>query len=233
MSDSLKDVEDLSLRFSVELGDFNKSNIDQLMDATTRQKELIDAIAKSRISSNSKASGATFSPGRRQRLFVIATDCYGANGDFAPSLQPVITTVMKAASSLSLGVGRIGLVLVTGSTLAETVEALKRSQVNVEELDALACRSGSEMYYPWMDLVSDADYESHIEYRWPGETLRSAAARLARAEGAAEDDIHECAGATSNRCYSYDVKPGSKVSTLIVMLCIQSHLVIPINNLKQ
>ncbi|XP_024031594.1 probable sucrose-phosphate synthase 4 isoform X1 [Morus notabilis] len=211
MSDSLKDVEDLSLRFSVELGDFNKSNIDQLMDATTRQKELIDAITKSRISSNSKASGATFSPGRRQRLFVIATDCYGANGDFAPSLQPVITTVMKAASSLSLGVGRIGLVLVTGSTLAETVEALKRSQVNVEELDALACRSGSEMYYPWMDLVSDADYESHIEYRWPGETLRSAVARLARAEGAAEDDIHECAGATSNRCYSYDVKPGSKI----------------------
>ncbi|GMN56471.1 hypothetical protein TIFTF001_025587 [Ficus carica] len=211
MSDSLKDVEDLSLRFSMELGDLNKSNIDQLMDPTTRQKELIDAITRCRVSSNAKVSGATYSPGRRQRIFVIAADCYSASGDFAPSLQQVVTNVIKAASSVSLGVGRIGLVLVTGSTLGETMEALRRCQVNLEELDALVCRSGSEMYYPWMDLVSDADYESHIEYRWPGENVRSMVARLARVEGAAENDIHEYTGATSNRCYSYNIKPGSKI----------------------
>lgn len=214
LSDSLKDVEDLSLRFSVD-GDV-KSNAGEL-DAATRQRELIEAITR-KASSNGNAA-ANYFPGRRQRLFVIATDCYDSNGDFTETFKAIITNVMKAAS-LALGVGRVGFVLLTGSSLQETVEALKRYQVNIEDLDALACRSGSEIYYPWRDLVLDADYESHIEYRWPGENVRSMVTRLARAEGAAEDDIEEF-GASSTRCYSYTVKPGAKVR--IIIFSIETH----------
>lgn len=211
LSDSLKDVQDLSLRFSVEAtADLSNIPADQL-DAATRQKELIEAITRSRNKaiSNGKA-GAAYCPGRRQRLFVIATDCYNeGNGDFAESLlQPIMRNVTKAAG---LG-GRTGFVLVTGSSLGETVEALKRSQVNVQELDALVCSSGSELYYPWMDLVADADYESHIEYRWGGENVRPMVTRLARDEGADEDDIQDYAGGSNTRCYSYNLKPGAKVS---------------------
>lgn len=208
MSDSLKDVEDLSLRFSVD-GDF-KSNAGEL-DAATRQRELIEAITR-KASSNGSAA-ANYCPGRRQRLFVIATDCYDSNGDWSETFQTLLTDVIKSAS-LGSGVGRIGFVLLTGSSLQEITEALKRCQVNIEDFDALACRSGSEMYYPWKDLVLDADYESHIEYRWPGENVRSMVTRLARIEGSAEDDIQEYAGASSTRCYSYSVKFGAEVRIL-------------------
>lgn len=204
MSDSLKDVEDLSLRFSVDL-EF-KSSSDHLDAAATRQKELVEAITRSRMASSNGSAGAAYSPGRRQRLFVIATDCY-ADRDFAPTLRSIIANVMEVASSL-LGVG---FALLTGSTLEETLEALKRCQVNVEDFDALICRSGTEMYYPWVDLVSDADYASHIEYRWPGENVRSMVTRLAKAEGAPEGEIIEYAGQSSNRCYSYNLKHGAKV----------------------
>ncbi|KAL5571755.1 hypothetical protein UlMin_021352 [Ulmus minor] len=218
MSDSLRDVEDLSLRFSVEAsGDF-KSNLNingEIVDPATRQKELVDAITRSKsrlASSKGNAAASSYSPGRRQRLFVIASDCYDSNGNHSETFNQIITNAIKAANlNSSLGGGRTGFVLLTGSTLRETTEALKRSQMNVEDFDALVCRSGSELYYPWRDLVADADYESHIEYRWPGENVRSIITRLARAEGAVEDDVEEYTGETSTRCHSYTLKQEAKI----------------------
>lgn len=208
MSDSLKDVEDLSLRFSVD-GDF-KHNSEH--DAATRQRELIEAITRM-ASSNSNAA-VTYCPGRRQRLFVIAVDCYDQNGHDTQTFQEIIMSVKKAAS-LGFGQGRVGFVLLTGSSLQETVKAFKGCQVSIEEFDALVCKSGSEMYYPWRDLAADADFETHIEYRWPGENVRSMVPRLAILEGGTEDDITEYAGSSSSRCYSYNVKPGAKVRNLL------------------
>ncbi|TYH18394.1 hypothetical protein ES288_A05G267300v1 [Gossypium darwinii] len=80
----------------------------------------------------------------------------------------------------------------------------------LEDFDALVCNSGSEMYYPWKDMVADTDYEAHMAYRWPGENVRSMAMRLARTEDGAEDDITEYVAACSSRCYSYSIKPGAK-----------------------
>ncbi|KAL6219247.1 hypothetical protein ACLB2K_012453 [Fragaria x ananassa] len=203
MSDSLKDVDDLSLRFSVD-GDF-KHNSEH--DAATRQRELIEAIT--RMTSSNSTAAATYCPGRRQRLFVIAVDCYDQNGNGTQTFQEIISSVKKAAS-LGFGQGRVGFVLLTGSSLQETVKAFKGCQVSIEEFDALVCKSGSEMYYPWRDLAADADFETHIEYRWPGENVRSMVPRLAILEGGAEDDITEYGGSSSSRCYSYNVKPGAK-----------------------
>lgn len=204
MSDSLKDVEDLSLRFSIE-GDF-KLNAE--LDAATRQKKLIEAITL-RATSYGSAS-VTYSPGRRQMLFVIAIDCYNFNGDSTYTFQEIIKNVMKAAG-LILGLGRIGFVLVTGSSLKETMEALRCCPVNIGDFDAIICNSGSEMFYPWRDMVADLEYEAHVEYRWPGENVRSMVVRLARAEDGAEDDITEYVKACGSRCYSYSIKPGAKV----------------------
>ncbi|GAV72021.1 Glycos_transf_1 domain-containing protein/S6PP domain-containing protein/Glyco_trans_4_4 domain-containing protein [Cephalotus follicularis] len=203
MSDSLKDVDDLSLRFSIE-GDF-KLNGD--IDAATRQKKLIEAITQK--ASPSGNANVTFSPGRRQMLFVIAADCYNNCGDDTGTFQGIIKNVMKAAG-LSFGLGRIGFVIVTGSSLQETMEAMKTCPVNIEDFDAIVCNSGSEMYHPWRDTVADVDYEAHVEYRWPGENVRFMAKRLARAEDGVEDDIVEYEGGCSSRCHSYSVKPGAK-----------------------
>ncbi|OMO51515.1 Glycosyl transferase, family 1 [Corchorus capsularis] len=206
MSDSLRDV-DISLRFSIE-GDIK---LNGEMDAATRQKKLIEAITQM-ASSNSNTS-ITYSPGRRQMLFVIAADCYDNNGEITETFQEIIKNVMKAAG-LSIGLGKVGFVLVTGSSLRETMQALSCCPVNIEDFDALICNSGSEMYYPWRDMVADMDYEAHMEYRWPGENVRSMAMRLARTEDGAEDDITEYLAACSSRCYSYSIKPGAKTRRL-------------------
>ncbi|KAE8022223.1 hypothetical protein FH972_008040 [Carpinus fangiana] len=203
MSDSLKDVEDVSLRFSIE-GDVK---INGEPDAATRQKQLIEAIT--RMASSNGKPGVNYCPGRRQWLFVIAVDCYNSTGDCTETFQAIIKNVMQAARS-GLGLGRIGFVLLTGLTLQETIEALKGCQVNIEDFDALVCKSGSEMYYPWRDMVADVDYETHVEYRWPGENVKSIVTRLARIESEAEDDIVEYVDACSSRCYSYNVRPGAK-----------------------
>ncbi|KAJ0025109.1 hypothetical protein Pint_07216 [Pistacia integerrima] len=203
MSDSLKDVEDLSLKFSIE-GDFK---LNGELDATTRQRKLIEAITQ-KASFNGSAS-VTHSPGRRQMLFVIATDCYDSNGNITEKFQTTIKNVMKAAG-LSIGLGKVGFILITGSSLRETMEAIKSCPVNIEDFDAIICNSGSELYYPWKDMVADLDYEAHVEYKWPGENVRSMVIRLARTEDGVEDDIAEYVDACSSRCYSYSIKPGAK-----------------------
>lgn len=207
LSDSLRDVEDFSLRFSME-GDL-KLNAE--LDAVTRQKNLIEAITQ-KASFNGNAS-VTHSPGRRQMLFVIAADCYDSDGNTTETFQAIIKNVMKAAG-LSLGLGRVGFILVTGSSLGETMEAIRRCTVNIEDFDAIVCNSGSELYFPWRDMVADGDYEAHVEYRWPGENVRSVVPRVARAEDGAEDDIVGFVDASSSRCQSYSIKPGAEVRYL-------------------
>ncbi|KAL5843163.1 hypothetical protein ACOSQ4_009121 [Xanthoceras sorbifolium] len=203
MSDSLKDVEDLSLRFSMD-GDFK---LNGELDAATRQKKLIEALTQK--ASFNRTTSVNYSPGRRQMLFVIAVDCYNSNGDTTENFQEVIKNVMKAAG-LSLGLGKVGFILATGLSLRETMEALRCCPLNIEDFDALICNSGSEIYYPWRDMVADADYGAHVEYRWPGENVRSMVPRLARVEDGAEDDISEYVDACNPRCYSYNIKPGAK-----------------------
>ena len=209
MSDSLRGVEDLSLKVSVD-GDFK---LNGELDAATRQKKLIETLT--RIASSNGSSSVSYHPGRRQGLFVIAADCYDGNGDCTERLPAVVKNVMKSTSS---GSGQIGFVLLTGLSLQEIIEKLTRYQVNLEEIDALVCNSGSEIYYPWKDLEADLEYEAHVEYRWPGENVRSIVMRLARGEGGAEDDIVEYTGLCSSRCYSYTVKPGAKVRMLLPFL---------------
>lgn len=219
MSDSLKDVEDLSLRFSIE-GD---PKLNGELDATTRQKKLIEAITQA--ASFNGNTNVTYSPGRRQMLFVIAVDCYDCNGKSTETFQEIIKNVMKAAGSC-LGLGRIGFVLSTGSSLQETMEALRYCPVNIEDFDAIICNSGSEMYCPWRDMVADLDYEAHVGYRWPGENVRSMAIRLAKVEDGAEDDVLEYVQASGSRSYSYIIKPGAKVRDL---LCLENFLLMGSN----
>ncbi|TYH72730.1 hypothetical protein ES332_D05G275200v1 [Gossypium tomentosum] len=203
MSDSLRDMEDISLRFSIE-GDIK---LNGEIDAAARQNKIVEAFT--RMASLNSNTGIVYGPGRRQMLFVIAADCYDSNGETTETFQAMIMNVMKDAG-LCFGLGNIGFVLLTGSSFRETMQALSCCPVNIEDFDALVCNSGSEMYYPWKDMVADTDYEAHVAYRWPGENVRSMAMRLARTEDGAEDDITEYVAACSSRCYSYSIKPGAK-----------------------
>ncbi|KAI3989409.1 hypothetical protein MKX01_032511, partial [Papaver californicum] len=189
MSDSLRDVEDLSLRFSID-GDLKINNC-ELVDAATRQKEIIDALIKRRHGTDQQIPGVSYSPGRRQRLCVIAVDCYNEDGTASENFSKIIKMVTTVS-----GTGLAGMVISTGSTLAKTIEALKTCQVEPSDFDALICSSGSEMYYPWRDL--------------PGDNVRSTIIRLAREDGASEDDVTEYDAASNSRSHAYLVKSGAK-----------------------
>ncbi|KAL6318072.1 hypothetical protein AAG906_035217 [Vitis piasezkii] len=157
MSDSLRDLEDFSLKFYVD-GDFKL---------------------------NGKPVGHAnhYHSGRRQGLFVITTDFYDSNGDCTERLPIIIKNVMKSTSS---------------------------------EIDALVCNSGSEIYYPWRDLIADFEYEAHMEYQWPGENVRLVVTSLAREDEGAEDDIVEYAGVCSTKCHSY----GDADERLLLQPCL-------------
>ena len=104
---TLKDVEDLSLKFSIE-GDFK---LNGELDVATWQKKLIEASTQ-KASLNGSAN-VTHTPGRRRMLFVIAIDCYDSNSNITEKLQKTIQNVMKAAG-LSIGLAKVGFILVVG-----------------------------------------------------------------------------------------------------------------------
>ncbi|KAL5993241.1 sporulation-specific protein 4 [Asimina triloba] len=210
MSDSLRDVEDLSIPFSIDAD----VKVNGELDAAARQKAVLDALTRRRQRPENSAAvyggEVEYGPGRRQRLFAIAADCYDADGKVAAEeLRTVFEKVMEAGRRS--GDGRTGFVLSTGSTLAEALEALRSCHVAVDDLDALICGSGSELYYPWRDLAADVDYGTHVEYRWPGESVRSVVQRLAKLDDGAEDDLVVEDEACTSRCYAYSVKPQAKV----------------------
>ncbi|CAN1812685.1 Sucrose-phosphate synthase 4 [Linum perenne] len=208
MSESLKEAEDISLGFSIE-GDFRSSSE---LDAETKHKKLIEAITL--LASPNGSSSVKYSPGRRQILFVIATDCYDANGKSTSHMQDIIKNTLKAASLIQ-GLSKVGFVLLTGSSIAETIETLRSCPVNIEDFDAIVCNSGAEMYYPWREMVADTDYEEHVEYRWPGDNIKPMVIKLSRVDDEAnDDDIVELVEAGGSRCYSYSIKPGAKVQNV-------------------
>ncbi|XXG86989.1 hypothetical protein AAC387_Pa11g1786 [Persea americana] len=202
LSDSLRDVEDLSIRVSVD----SDLKINGDLDSIARQKAVVEALTRRRLRPEQPIA-PDYSPGRRRRLFAIAADCYGADGGFSVGgLSSVVRGVMEAGGS-----AQTGFVFLTGSTLAEAIEALRSCHVSIENFDAVVCGSGSEMYYPWRDLVADGDYGAHVEYRWPGENVKSIMPRLAKMDGGDEDDAAEEKQACNSLCNAYAVKAGAKV----------------------
>lgn len=204
LSESLRDVEDLSLKFSID-GEL-KANGE--LDLATRQKELIEALTR-KVHPNGGSPSISLSS-RRQKIFVIALDPYDSGGLFTNIFRVTIKNIMKVARG-DLGLNRVGFVLLTGATLQETLNAFKGSDINVEEFEALSCNSGSSIYYPGRDFIADVDYEGHLEYRWPGDNVRSMVLRLAKAEDGTEDDIEELKAGCNSRCIAFSIKPGGKV----------------------
>lgn len=207
MSDSLRDVEDLSIKLSLDL----EMKINGELDAAGRQKAVVDALSRRRCRIEhppiiGNGSTSDFSPCRRLRLFVVAVDCYNADGGFDGGLKDVLGRVFAVGKQGP--VGHTGFVFSTGSSIDETMEVLRFCQVEPEEFDVLICNSGSEMYYPWKDMLSDAEYGAHIEYKWPGENVKFVIPRILKIEGGEENDVEEV---DRLRCYAYSVIPGAKV----------------------
>lgn len=177
LGDSLKDVQDTSLRLSVDGEkpspngslENNPAGLEkvaagndnpELQDQVNRILNKIQkptSIQVNRKEAQEPESGkkqpehtANKYPilRRRRRLFVIALDCYDDRGCPSKKMLQVIQDTLKAVRSDSQMARISGFVLSTAMPISEVLEFLKMGKLQVTEFDALICSSGSEVYYP-------------------------------------------------------------------------------------
>lgn len=198
LNDSLKDVQDMSLRLSV---DGDKSSLNESLnsgDAVEDQvKRVLSKMTKHETDTkNSEGPKKPFENKndggkkpldstnkypmlrKRRRLIVIAIDCYDKEGEPEKKMSELIQDIFKAVRSDPQTATLSGFALSTAMPLSETLKFLSATGVQVNEFDALICSSGSQVYYPGVyveedgKLFLDPDYASHIDYRWGYDGLK-------------------------------------------------------------
>ncbi|KAJ4955671.1 hypothetical protein NE237_012454 [Protea cynaroides] len=199
LGDSLKDVQDMSLRLSI---DGEKSSLNGSLDTADLERvaaanggpEVQDQVKRILSKIKKPASDPKEDAGekkqnenavnkypalrRRKRLIVIALDFYHSNGKPVSKMLQAVQEMFKAVRSDSQASKFSGFALSTAMPLSETLEFLKSGKIQATDFDALICGSGSEVYYPGIyteengKLYPDPDYTSHIDYRWGIEGLK-------------------------------------------------------------
>ncbi|CAL0317507.1 unnamed protein product [Lupinus luteus] len=199
LNDSLKDVQDMSLRLSID-GDLTAASASGGPEMQEQVKKLLSKMKKSDSGKNqdggsgNKIKRPDSGSGdvnmlldnvtnkypllrRRRRLIVIALDLYDDNGYPEKKMIELVQIIIKAVQ-LDPQTARIsGFALSTAMPMQETVDFLASGNIQVSEFDALICSSGSEVYYPGINteegkLLPDPDYRVHIDYRWGVEGLK-------------------------------------------------------------
>lgn len=204
-TDSLRDVQDISLRLSVDgntsisnAGDLERLLRSQnsvgksfgLEDAkplNTKQRTVSGRLESLQEDGFGSVTGAykALPLKKRRRLVIIALDGYDPKTKPSSALVSQIQSIVKAIQSdLNIRV-KPGLIISSALSKSEIVEMLNSAGLSPMEFDALICSSGSEVYYPPSgaddssdDLQADKDYSSHIDYRWGYDGLRKTMARL-------------------------------------------------------
>ncbi|CAN6462799.1 unnamed protein product [Victoria cruziana] len=207
LGDSLKDVQDMSLRLSVD-GDRSSANgsaeydpeevekvalegdpaiQDQVRRIMNKIKKASTDVQQTEVSKKQNENAPNKYPAirRRKRLFVMALDSYNDEGRPNAKMLKAIQETFKAVKSDTLASKVSGFALSTAMPLPETLQLLASGKIQATEFDALICGSGSEVYYPGtnqcMDngkLCPDRDYASHIDYRWGYDGLRKTITKL-------------------------------------------------------
>nr|DAD45014.1 TPA_asm: hypothetical protein HUJ06_003244 [Nelumbo nucifera] len=233
-SDSLKDIQDISLNLKLSLdGEKNEESgtVDNALDseenAADRKSKLENALLawskgvlrdthKGTAEKADQHTGAGKFPAlrRRKHVFVIAVDV-ATSENLHESIQMVFEAAGKEKSS-----GSIGFILSTALTISEIHSLLVNGGLNTSDFDAFICNSGSDIYYPSLNtedsyselpFLSDSDYHSHIEYRWGGEGLRKTLVRWAasivdKKGGSEEQIVIQDEERSTAYCYAFKVK---------------------------
>ncbi|XP_058093288.1 probable sucrose-phosphate synthase 3 [Magnolia sinica] len=174
LGDSLKDMQDMSLRLSV---DVDKPSLNGLVEHSPADlekvavgkggpelqdqvKQILNKIKKPMLETQGSEVGKMQPENtrntankypilrRRRRLFVIAVDCYDEKGHPSKRMLQVIQETFKAVRSDPQTSRFSGFVLSTAMPVSETLEFLKSGKTQVKDFDVLICSSGSEVYYP-------------------------------------------------------------------------------------
>ncbi|OMO71008.1 Glycosyl transferase, family 1 [Corchorus capsularis] len=235
LNDSLKDVQDMSLRLSVDGDKYSSLNgsLDPVA-ASAGAPELQDQVKRvlSRIKkpeTNTKETEVGKLENvpskypilrRRRRLIVVALDCYDSKGVPEKSMAQTVQNIFKAARLDTQTAKVTGFALSTAMPISETLDFLKSAKIQVNDFDALICSSGSEVYYPGIHteengkLVPDPDYASHIAYRWGYDGLKKTICKLMNPEGedskGSSSPVKEDVKSSNAHCVAYFVNDPSK-----------------------
>ncbi|KAM7253097.1 hypothetical protein ACFE04_008820 [Oxalis oulophora] len=237
LNDSLKDVQDMSLRLSVDEkmslnGSLDYKAIASGSDVQDQVNRIMSKMRKPE-SQSKDSEGLKKLPDnlpskypmlrRRRRLIVIALDFYDSKGGPDKKMIQIMQNIIKAVRSDPQNAKVSGFAISTAMPVAEIVEFLTSAKIQVNEFDALICSSGSEMYYPGTygeenkKYFPDPDYALHIEYRWGCEGLKKTIWKLMNTPEGSEKasdslrTIEEDAKSSNAHCIAYLVKDPSKV----------------------
>ncbi|BAT88868.1 hypothetical protein VIGAN_05250300 [Vigna angularis var. angularis] len=221
-NDSLKDVQDMSLRLSIDadlagLGSGSDTQ-DQVKCLLSKMKRPDSGGLNDTNKLPENVTGKYPLLWRRRRLIVIALDIYDDKGAPDQTMIQIVQRIIKAAQLDPQNARVSGFALSTAMPMLETVEFLKSGNMQANDFDVLICSSGSEVYYPGTytedgKLLPDPDYEAHIDYRWGCEGLRKTIWNLmstAEGEKKPSSPIEEDLKASNAHCISYKVKDLTK-----------------------
>ncbi|XP_073145578.1 probable sucrose-phosphate synthase 2 [Henckelia pumila] len=234
LNDSLKDVQDMSLRLSI---DGEKTSLNESHDITAagNDPELQDQVKRvlskmRRPESVAKDSDfdkkVTDLPSkypmlrRRRKLVVIALDCYDSKGFPDKKMIHIMQEIFKANKLDPHNAKMTGFALSTAMPIFELTEFFKSASIKINDFDALICGSGSEVYYPGTytedngKLYPDPDYASHIDYRWGSDGLKKTIWKLMNSSedansGPSSIAIEHDAKSSNPHCLSYLIKDPS------------------------
>lgn len=208
LGDSLKEVQDISLRLSVDgeksllnesetdsvelesdgaEGDPVQDQVRRILNKIKKPSSDPDSVevAKKNESGNTPNKYPTLR--RRRRLIVIALDSYDDAGNPDNKMLQIIHEIINAARSDQQMIRFTGFALSTAMPIVETLSFLRLGKIQTKEFDAIICSSGSEVYYPGTFLCGeddgekhspDSDYAAHIDYRWGCDGLKKTISKL-------------------------------------------------------
>lgn len=235
LNDSLMDVQDMSLRLSV---DGERTSLNESLDHAAaiggdpelqdQVKQVLSRIRKPATSSkDSEGSGKLLDNAaskypmlrRRRCLIVIALDCYDTSGAPEKKMIQMVQEIFRAVNLVSQTARFSGFAISTAMSMSELTAFLKSGNLQVNEFDALICSSGSEVYYPGIysedgNLCLDRDYATHIDYHWGCDGLKKTIWKLMNThEGGSphsSSPIEEDTKSSNSHCVSYLINDISK-----------------------
>lgn len=183
----MKDIQDLSLSLKMSLDGERNEGIRSLVKkgqegaADGKNQVKSSPLKMSANESMEKVENCKF-PALRTRKFIllVAVDC--------DSVADTLKTTKTLFDAANADKDSIGYILSTSWSMSEVNSGLEKAGLKSGCFDAFICNSGSEVYYPspnWEQnsadpqYMIDSDYQSHIEYRWGGESLKNTIVRWA------------------------------------------------------
>ncbi|KAL0297141.1 UNVERIFIED_CONTAM: putative sucrose-phosphate synthase 1 [Sesamum radiatum] len=217
-------IQDLSLSLKISL-DGERNDVTSVLkgqETAADQKNQVKSAPLKLAANESmeKPENCRF-PALRMRKFILYI---AVDSDSIADILGISKIIVEAAGRTEKDPQSIGFILSTSWSMSEINGLLEKAGLKSSYFDAFICNSGSEIYYPSpspgqnsseSQYMVDSDYQSHIHYRWGGESLRNTLVRWAASVNDDMKDKREPVitelDSGSSHCYEFRVQDAALV----------------------